>query len=181
MKARRAAAGALVWLLSAAVVLAAEIRVTPLVDNGRVFASFAAADAFDGEAQEVIRSGLVVTLTYDVDLRRPSTLWFDRTVGRVIVAASVKFDTLTGKYQVDRLQGGKIVSSRMSDREDELRGLLTEFEKVPIEPTEALEPNGDYYVRVRLHSNPRTRFSLWSFWPWGGDAASGRASFTYLR
>jgi hypothetical protein len=160
---------------------ASEIRVTPLVDDGRVFASFVAPGALTEDAHDVVRSGLVLTLTYDVELRRPTSLWFDRTVGYVAVAASAKYDTLTGKYYVDRLQSGKIVSSKVSDREPELRALLTEFEKVQIEPTEALEPNGDYYVRVRLHASPRTSFSLWSLWPWGQDAGSGRANFTYLR
>lgn len=168
--------------LSGVVLLAStEIRVTPLVDNGRVFASFVAAGALTEDAQDIVRSGLVLTLSYDVELRRPSSLWFDRTVGSVAVAATAKYETLTGKYFVDRLENGRIVSSKVSDREAELRALLTEFEKVPVDTTEPLEPNGDYYVRVRLHANPRTRFSLWSFWPWGQDTGSGRANFTYLR
>jgi hypothetical protein len=42
---------------------ATEIRVTPLVDNGRVFASFVAAGALTEDAQDIVRSGLVLTLS----------------------------------------------------------------------------------------------------------------------
>jgi len=49
---------------------------------------------------------------------------------------------------------------------------------VLVEPAAPLELNTDYYVRVRLRVEPRTSFS---FWPWRGDDASGRQSFTFIR
>ncbi|MEZ5318464.1 MAG: DUF4390 domain-containing protein [Vicinamibacterales bacterium] len=169
------------WLVAAVALRAAEIKVTPLVDNGRVYASFSAADALTPEGEEVLRSGLLFTLTYDVEVRRPTAIWFDPTLARVTVSASAKYDPLTGKYQVDRARDGKIVTAKSSEQLAEIRGLLTEFEKVPLELTAPLEPNGDYYVRVRLHASPRTSFSLWWLWPWGQDDGAGRATFTYIQ
>jgi hypothetical protein len=55
---------------------------------------------------------------------------------------------------------------------------MTTFERVPLQPGEPLEPNADYYVRVRLHASPKRTFSLW---PWGRDDGSGRADFTFIR
>lgn len=179
----RSGALAVAWLAWAAVALASanDIRVTPVVDNGRVFATLGAAAAITPDLQDIVRSGLLLTLDYAIELRRPSSFWFDRTIGRSTVGATAKFDPLTGKYHVDRLQDGKIMSSKVSEQESEMRTLLTEFEKVPVVLAEPLEPNGDYYLHVRLRASPRTSFSLWSFWPWADDGPSGRATFTYLR
>lgn len=155
------------------------IRVTPLVVAAdRVFASFTATEAFDDDARAVMGSGLVLTFTYTVELRRPSTLWFDQTVGRVAVAASVKHDTLTGGFQVSKTQDGRVVWSERTEQDAQARAWMTEFEKIPVAVTSPLEPNTEYYMRVRLHANPSPRFSIW---PWGRDDGSGRADFTYIR
>jgi hypothetical protein len=49
---------------------------------------------------------------------------------------------------------------------------------VPLTASEPLEPNTDYYLRVRLRATPRRSFP---WWPWGRDDASGRADFTFIR
>ena len=179
---QRFAAGLVaVFVAAAAVVHAAgEIKVTALVDGGRVFASFTSPDALTSDTMSVVKSGLLLTLTYEVALRKPA-MFFDDTVADATVAASVKFDSLTGGYQVTKVQGGKVISSKRTEEEAEVRALITGFERVPLDPESALEPNADYYVRVRLHRSPKTTFSLWFFWPWGRDEASGRAAFTYIR
>ena len=46
------------------------------------------------------------------------------------------------------------------------------------EPSEPLEANADYYVRVRLRMSPRRTFSIW---PFGRDDGSGRKDFTFIR
>jgi len=180
MTARRLLLGVAAWLAGIAAVsaAAAEIRVTPLVAGGRVFASFEAAGAIDADARAVMRSGLLLTFTYTVDLRRPSTIWLDHNLARKVVSATVKFDTLTGVYHVSKLEGDRVVSSDTSSDESQVRAWMTTFERVPISPADPLEPNGDYYVRVRLHASPKGTFF---FWPWGRDDGSGRADFTFIR
>ncbi len=172
---------ALVGLWLAAMVTleaAGSIVVTPLVTEGRVLASFTAAETFDGDARELIKSGLPVEFAYLLELRRSAVLWFDDTLARVEVSASAKYDTLTDTYQVSKLQSDKVTWSESTRDQDVAARWITVFEKIPLEPTAALEPNEDYYLQVRLHQRPRRRFSLW---PWGGDDGSGRAEFTYIR
>jgi hypothetical protein len=177
---RLTAWGLAAWLgvvvLSAAV--ASDIQVTPIVADGRVSASFAAAGAFTDDVRALIRTGLLVTLTYTVDLRRPSTIWLDPTLGTVTVASSVKFDNLTGVYQVNKLQDGHVTWSERTSADADVRQWMTVFERIPVAGADALEPNGDYYVQVRMQMSPRRTFSLW---PWSSDPASGRAAFTYIR
>jgi len=180
MMTRRAAAILCAWLAVAVTVLAADdIRVTPLVvDETRIFASFQAASAFSADEETVMRSGLPLTFTYTIEVRKPASVWFDSTIGRTTVSASVKHDNLTGSFQVSKAQDGQVVWSESTTDETEARGWMTVFEKIPVAVTRPLEPNAEYYLRVRLHTNPRSRFSIW---PWGRDDGSGRADFAYIR
>jgi len=171
----------IVWLLALAGTAGAvaDIKVTPVVTGGHVVTTFAAPDAYTDDSREVVKSGVPLTFTYMLELRRPSSLWWDRTVGSATVAAKVKFDSLTGEYQVTKEQDGHVVSSKTTVKEEEMRGWATSFEAVPIVPDEALEANADYYVRVRLDARPHLSMSLWPFF--GRSDAIGRADFTFIR
>jgi uncharacterized protein DUF4390 len=172
------AAGAAI--VGTAVAMAGEIQVKPVVAaDGRVLTSFVAARAFTDETRGVVKTGLTLTFTYDVELRRPSTLWFDPTLARTRVAASVRFDSLTSTYQASKERDGRVFWSDKANDEATVRDWLTNFDQVALEPANPLEPNVEYYVRVRLYASPRPTV-IW-FWPWGRDDGSGRADFTYIR
>ena len=94
------------------------------------------------------------------------------------MAASVKVDTLTSVYQVTKQQEGKVTWSATTLNEEEMRNWITGFDRVAIQVNETLEPNADYYLRVRLQVRPHSKFSLW---PGGRDDGSGRADFTFIR
>jgi hypothetical protein len=158
-----------------------DLKVTPVVADGRVLASFNAAQAWTPEAREVAQTGLALTFTFDVELRRPSAVWFDSTLAHVVVASSVRFDALTGSYHLSRFRDGRVVKSDSTRDERPAREWMTTFDQVALEPTQPLEPNVEYYVRVRLYASPKRTFSLWSLWPWSRDSSSGRASFTFMR
>jgi hypothetical protein len=175
----RRPAAARTWLLAAALVLPTErIEVTPVVVESHVVASFSAPTSLTPDVQEIVKSGLLVTLTYSVELRRPSGVWFDRVLAAATLAAAVKFDNLTGVYQVSKLVNGHVVWSDQTRDEAEMRTWMTHFEKVSLSARETLEPNAEYYVQVRMHATPKRTFSIW---PWSGEAASGRADFTFIR
>jgi len=158
----------------------APISVRPVVTaDGRVLASFAAPSAFTEESRDVMKTGLTLVFTFDVELHRPSTLWFDPTLARTRVASSVKFDTLTTSYQVSKDRDGRVFWSDKASEEAKVREWMTAFDQVALEPSNRLEPNVEYYVRVRLYTTPRPTV-MW-FWPWGRDDGSGRTDFTYIR
>ena len=179
---RRTLVGLAAWWLAGlsavATTAAGPIQVSTVVADGRVSASFSVPSAFDRDIEEVVKSGLLVTFTFTVELRRPSNVWWDRTLASVTVASSVKFDNLTGVYHVSKHEAGRVVWSERTKDASEMRTWMTAFERVPLATAEPLEPNVDYYVRVRLQTSPRRTFSLW---PWAGDAASGRTEFTFIR
>jgi hypothetical protein len=159
--------------------MATDINVTPVVtEGGRVVAAFSAPTSFFEDAHDAIQSGVLMTFSYAVELRRPSTIWFDRTLAETTAAATVKFDSLTGIYQVSKLRDGRVVWSERTDKETDVRGWMMTFDQIALEPSEPLEANADYYVRVRLRMSPRRTFSIW---PFGRDDGSGRKDFTFIR
>jgi Domain of unknown function (DUF4390) len=155
-----------------------QIRVTPVVGDGIVAASFAAAAAVGPDAREVVHSGLLLQLTFALELKRSSGAWWDRTVSSETVSSSVKFDNLSGIYQVSHIKSGHVTWSDRTRDFSKAREWLTTFERVPLAKDAQLEPNTEYYIRVRVRATPRRTFS---FWPWGSDDGVGRADFTFIR
>jgi hypothetical protein len=155
-----------------------QVSLTPIARDGQVVVSFDLGAGLSSDLRDAIHSGLATTLSYDVDLRRATTPWFDRTIASVTVTTSVRFDNLTRQYQLSRTVAGKTDSTRATDDEDAVRRWLTEFERVPLAPTSVLEANGEYYVRVRARTRP---WIAWFLWPWDRGAILGRAAFTFIQ
>lgn len=177
---RRSSVVRLVMLTaSVAVVGAAEVlRVAPLTRDGHVLVSFELADAYTDEVREAIGSGLTTTFSYEIALQREIPLWFDKSVESATVAASVRFDNLTRRYQLSRLLDGRVEDARVTESESDASAWMTQFERLPLFRTDALEPNAEYYLRVRVRTQPRRTWRF--FWPFGRDAASAIAKFTFL-
>ena len=149
---RRPTIAIAVLLLAAGTLVGAAqaIQVTPLVRDGHVYVSFQLSDAFENEEiRAAIHSGLRITFVYDVELRRSAAAWLHRTK-----------------------------DSRTLDRESLAREWLTRFDRLDLFPDARLEPNAEYYVRVRARTTPRNASFVW---PWQGTDVSGLAKFTFLR
>jgi Domain of unknown function (DUF4390) len=153
------------------------IRVTPLVRDGHVLVSFELSGGFTDEVRETIQSGLQTTFSYDLELRRGVPVWVDRTLAISTVSASVQFDNLTRRHQLSRSVDGRVEEAKVTEREDDVQRWLTSVERLPLFRTADLEPNAEYYVRVRVRTRPK---ATWSLWPWG-TGIWGHARFTFLQ
>lgn len=170
---------ALLLAASVAIGAAQAIQVTPLVRDGRVYVSFTLTDAFDNEEiRAAVHSGLTITFVYDVELRRSATAWVDRTLDSATVSAGVQFDNLARRYHVTLHADGRLEDSKTLDREDRAREWLTRFDRLNLFSSSRLEPNAEYYVRVRARTTPRNTSFVW---PWQGTDVAGLAKFTFLR
>jgi hypothetical protein len=156
---------------------AADVRVTPRVRDGRVWVSFALADGYSGDVRNAIRSGLPITFTYDIELRRTVPFWPDRTLTMASIALSVQYDSLTRRHQLARTLDGRIQANKVTEDEAEVRSWLTGLDSVQLFATSALEPNAEYYVRVRARTQPTD--SLFR-WPWERGLATANANFTFI-
>jgi hypothetical protein len=154
-------------------------QVTPLPRDGEVLVSFKLVEALTDDIKAAIQSGLAVKFVYTVELKRSSAVWVDRTMSRATVVATVKFDNLTRRYSVTRAVNGSIDWADTTQKEDEAwRWLTSDFARMSLFRGVALEPNAEYYVRVRANASPRNATFLW---PWAADDAVGFARFTFIK
>ena len=107
------------------------IQVVPLTRDGYVFVSFAVNGVVDEEMEQTIQSGLPTTFEYDVELRRQSPLWFDRSLGSVELAATVRYDNLTRRYQISLQQDGRVFETRPTDKAAEVKEVVSTFRRLP--------------------------------------------------
>jgi Domain of unknown function (DUF4390) len=156
---------------------AQSIDVMPLARDGQLFVSFEVRDAFTDDMRAAIASGLKTTFAYEIQLRRSSTIWVDRTLDEARVLVEVKYDNLTRRYQVSIMQDGRVTEARVTENPDEVRSWATEFRRLPLFSTRRLEPNAEYYLRVRAETKPR---NSWVLLPWDRATALGTAKFTFL-
>jgi len=154
-----------------------DLSVMPIARDGQVVVSFELSEGLTEDVRDAIQSGLPTTFSYELELRRSTATWFDRTIAAVTMTATVRFDNLTRRYQMSRTLDGRVEDARPTEDQDAVRRWMTRFEHVPLSTTSAREADGEYYVRVRAHTQPR---NTWFFWPWGRDWVLGRAKFTFI-
>jgi hypothetical protein len=153
-----------------------DLKITPIQRDGKLVVSFELSEGLTPEVRDAIQSGLPTTFSYEIDLRLRSSL-MDRTVASVSMSATVRFDNLTRRYQMSRAIDGRIEDTKSTEDQAAVRQWMTAFERIPIASTAALEPNGEYYVRVRAVSRQR---NSWFAWPWDHGAILGSARFTFI-
>jgi hypothetical protein len=163
-------------LVSAAVVQADQLRVVPLVKDGTVLISFNLGDGYTDEVREAIKSGLRTTFTYTVDLRAQAPAWLDRTIASAVVSTSVQYDNLTRRHTIVRTIDGRVEEAQVIEDDGVVRQLVTNIDRVALFRTVRLEPNREYYVRVRVDVRPRSGAFVW---PWGGGR-SAQTKFTFI-
>lgn len=177
MSALQRASLALAVVVSSAAFLSAEIlRIIPLVRDGTVLISFSMPDGFTDDVRAAIRSGLRTTFTYTVDLRAEVPAWVDRTIASAVVSTAVQYDNLTRRHTVVRALDGRTEQAQVTESDAEVRQLVTTIDRLALFRTVRLEPNREYYVRVRAEVRPRNGAFLW---PWG-SATSAQAKFTFI-
>jgi hypothetical protein len=167
----------LTFLLGLTTVAADGLRIVPLVRDGNVLVSFQMPEGFTEDVRAAIHSGLKTTFTYTVELRTSVAVWLDRTIESVVVSTSVQYDNLTRRHIILRTLDGRVDGDALIvDNDDEVRQLATKIDRKALFRTSKLEPNREYYVRVRAEIRPRNAAFLW---PWG-SGTSAQAKFTFI-
>ena len=154
-----------------------DLSVAPIARDGQVLVSFELSDGLTAEVRDAIQSGLPTTFSYEVELRRGTSAWFDRTIAAVTITATVRFDNLTLRYQMSRAVDGRVEDARPTEDSAAVSRWMTRFERMPLLRTSALEANAEYYVRVRAHTRPH---NAWFVWPWDRGLILGHAKFTFI-
>lgn len=160
---------ALLVVMAVAVCSAQTVQVTPLAKGERILVTLRMNDVFTDEVRAAMHSGLRITFVYDIELKRSTALWVDRTLASARVTATVEYDILKQRYLATRREDGRMENAETIEREEAARAWLTEFDKLPLFSTSILEGNSEYYLRVRAHTMPTNASFVW---PWEGDRKS---------
>ena len=156
-----------------------KVQVVPLSRDGEILVSFQLAETLTDDMRAAIHSGLTIKFQYTVELRRSAAVWLDRKIDSHVVTATVKYDTLTRRYQVSRIIDGRTEWMDSTESEDTAwKALTNDFARLALFHGAPLEPNAEYYVRVRANTSPRNSSFMW---PWAADDAVGFAKFTFIR
>lgn len=157
-----------------------DIQVVSLARDGKVYVSFNLAAPISDDMKAALRSGLPISISYDVSLKRLVPVWFDSTIAAATVVTSAQYDTLTRLYQLSRGVDGRTEAPKVTGDEEVVRQWITSSgtDRLPLFTTESLEPNEVYYVQVRARARPR--FNWFFFWPFDRDSATGIARFTFI-
>lgn len=177
--AHKAAAVCALLLTVGAIPAAADgSRLTPLVRDGQLLVSFVLEDAFTDDVRAVIKSGLRTTFVYTVELRMVVPGWIDRTIATTTVSQSAEYDNLTRRHSLQRTIDGRVDADASRSVEDEqvVREFMTTFSRLSLFKSARLEPNRDYYVRVRARAYPSNGSFLW---PWSTGLLA-QAKFTFI-
>ena len=167
---------ALLLTLAATTPLGADGRLTPLVRDGELLVSFVLEDGYTDDVREVIKSGLRTSFVYTVELRMVVPGWIDRTIATTTVSNSVEYDNLTRRHTVQRTIDGRVDATRVLEEDRVVREFMTTFTRLPLFRNAKLEPNQDYYVRVRARAYPSNGSFLW---PWSTGLLA-QAKFTFI-
>ena len=152
------------------------LRIVQLIRGGEVLVSVELPEAYDSDIHDLIFSGLQTTFTYDVELRLAVPFWLDRTVAGAVVSTTDRYDSLTGWHNLARTVDGRVVETMVTQDEEVVKRWLTNQSRLPLFQTSRLQPNRDYYVRVRAWGRPQTDSVLARV----SNAITGQVKFTFI-
>ncbi len=105
-------------------------------------------DGFTGKIVEAIESGVPMTFTFQIELRKHNPLWADELIRSNTIHHTVQYDSLKKAYRFSEV--GKNVNRKIITRKkSRYRHLMSTLKNIPIAPLYRLDPNEDYYVRVK--------------------------------
>ncbi len=109
--------------------------------------SFTVIDAFTGDIEEAIKSGITTSFTFRVKLYRKKALWFDKMINDITFQHTVKYDSLKDEYHVTF---GERRNERVTTQEmDEMKRMMSTVRHLLIVPGKELERSGTYRVTIK--------------------------------
>jgi hypothetical protein len=148
-----------------------------LIKDKKIFVTFHMTDAFNEDIEKTIASGLPVSFRYEVQLKRVRAIWFNQKVDTRYITNTVTYDNITKRYTLSRDIDGTIVATVVVADRNDMVEFMTVIDDLALFDVSNLEPNADYYLRVKGLVKER---NLFLFIPWDQDSGWEKAYFTYL-
>jgi len=175
--ARALAACSFVLLWCGGAEAAGIVDLVPLVRKHAIRVSFAMRDAFSPDVEQAVASGLQVNFDYEVQLKKVRTLWLNQKLVSRRIRTTVVYDNLTKRHKLTREIDGQIVATEVVSDPEVMRRFMTRFENLELFDVALLEPNSEYYLRVKGVVKERNFFL---FIPWDFGSGWTKSYFTYI-
>ena len=105
-------------------------------------------NGFTNTISEAIESGVPMTFTFDVELRRKNMLWTDTLISSNKIQHTIKYDSLKKLYRFSEF--GKGIKRKIITRNKvNYQKLMLTLNNIPIASTRQLDTDERYYVRVK--------------------------------
>ncbi len=153
------------------------VDLVPVVIGNAIQVSFHLSDAFSEEVERTVASGLPVSFRFTVQLKKVRTPWLNQKIATRTIRTTVTYDNLTERYKLSREIDNEIVATEVLSDPEAMRRFMVTMESLQLFDTSVLEPNGEYYLRVKGVVRDR---NLFLFIPWDVGSAWMKAYFTYL-
>lgn len=148
-----------------------------LIKEKKVFVTFRMTDAFNEDIERSIASGLPVSFRYEVQLKKVRAIWLNQRVDTRRITNTVTYNNITERYALSRDIDGRIVATSVVADHNEMMEFMTVIDDLALFEVSGLEPNADYYLRVKGLVKER---NLFLFIPWDQDSGWEKKYFTYL-
>jgi uncharacterized protein DUF4390 len=150
------------------------VDLTSELRGGALLISFRLLGGLDAETRARIAAGLETTFDYRIEVLRHRRFWADAKVRQHQLLTSVKYDSLSRRYDLGLKMDGEMERSSTTDRAEEMERWLTSVSEISLGPAADLLPPEDFSVRVK--ADFPLRFVL-LFIPWDRDTAWARIPF----
>jgi hypothetical protein len=168
------------WLVLVARLPAAAAELVDLgllIKDKKICASFRMTEAFNEDIEKTIASGLPVSFRYEVQLKKVRAIWLNQKVDTRRITNTVTYDNITKRYTLSRDIDGAIVATVVISDPNDMIEFMTVIDDLGLFDVSSLEPNADYYLRVKGLVEER---NLFLFVPWDQDSGWEKVYFTYL-
>jgi len=148
-----------------------------LIKDKKISVSFRMTEAFNEDIEKTITSGLPVSFRYEVQLKKVRAIWLNQKVDTRRITNTVTYDNITKRYTLSRDIDGAIVATVVIADLKDMVEFMTVIDDLGLFEVSSLEPNADYYLRVKGLVKER---NLFLFVPWDQDSGWEKVYFTYL-
>ena len=135
------------------------------VSSGAVLVSYRVENPFTPRLEETLLQGMPATIEYEVGLWKRRVFWFDKLIVAMKNEHRVMYDPWRERFRV-RSGIGIEARTRSFPSIDSLEAVLFDVRRLPVSLLTALEPEGSYYVTVRVLIRPVNEEDLGAIEDW---------------
>jgi len=132
---------------------------------GGLLVSYRVEHPFTPRLEETLLQGMPATITYEVGLWKRRAFWYDRLIVAMKNEHRVVYDPWRDRFRV-RSGIGIGARTRTIPNLDSLTTALFSVRRLPVAMVTALDPEGSYYVSVRVMIRPVTEEDLGEIEDW---------------